>query len=444
LPESLSLLADHILEIGSMKRRDFLVGVGGAFGTIVPSIVRAQSKPCPPPLLSIGGGESLATQCPAGVAPEWFLRQAVNTWSTPVINTIASQAPSPQPAGNHQAICGAWTGGCVDQSRGEFILAANGGHGDYAGNEVYACDIRSASPAWKRLSNPSTNTGGGDSYNGNELYPDGKPRTVHGWNRCVWGNGRVWYGGMAGMYPNGYYSTACVSWNRDAVGDGPFPVSAAASPWVFHGRIPFGGGSAGSSYDWQLGNAVFDPVTKRVWACAQYSQFGNHCYYVDTTAASPAPVAVNINEAGAFHSWGVIPHNLGRVWITKDKSQNRLMLLNLNNPSDGWVAKSVPTFSGSGVSESHGAVYHVGTQAIYCWHNNGASIVKISVPNDLWNGTYTVSTVAAAPGGVTPSAGPPAGTFSRFNIVEDMGNGQSALVLVNSVTGPVYVYKLPT
>jgi hypothetical protein len=32
----------------------------------------------------------------------------------------------------------------------------------------------------------------------------------------------------------------------------------------------------------------------------------------------------------------------------------------------------------------------------------------------------------------------------KFNIVEDMGDGQSALVLATDTNGPVLVYKLPT
>ena len=59
----------------------------------------------------------------------------------PVTNTLSDVSPSPVPPGSRHAIVTAWTGGCVDQDRGELILAANGGHTDYAGNEVYACQL---------------------------------------------------------------------------------------------------------------------------------------------------------------------------------------------------------------------------------------------------------------------------------------------------------------
>jgi hypothetical protein len=35
------------------------------------------------------------------------------------------------------------------------------------------------------------------------------------------------------------------------------------------------------------------------------------------------------------------------------------------------------------------------------------------------------------------------GTFSKFQMIEDMGNGQSAIVFVTSVFGSAFVYKLP-
>ena len=35
------------------------------------------------------------------------------------------------------------------------------------------------------------------------------------------------------------------------------------------------------------------------------------------------------------------------------------------------------------------------------------------------------------------------GSYSKFNIIEDMGNGHAAFVNVVDVQGPVYVYKVP-
>ena len=44
---------------------------------------------------------------------------------------------------------------------------------------------------------------------------------------------------------------------------------------------------------------------------------------------------------------------------------------------------------------------------------------------------------------MTPSYNGGAGTYSKFNIIEDMGNGRSALAVILGTTLPVYVFKLP-
>jgi hypothetical protein len=58
-------------------------------------------------------------------------------------------------------------------------------------------------------------------------------------------------------------------------------------------------------------------------------------------------------------------------------------------------------------------------------------------------GAFRYSTVPGA-GDVATTATNYRGTYGKFNIVEDMGDGQSALVLATDTNGPVLVYKLPT
>ncbi len=35
-------------------------------------------------------------------------------------------------------------------------------------------------------------------------------------------------------------------------------------------------------------------------------------------------------------------------------------------------------------------------------------------------------------------------TYTKWNIVEDMGNGQAALVVATDISGPTYVFKIPS
>jgi len=74
----------------NMKRRQFILASSGVAGSLfVPSIRAAQ--PCPPPTLSISGGDTVATTCPAGSTLSWAAAQmAPGTWVK--VNTINQDA----------------------------------------------------------------------------------------------------------------------------------------------------------------------------------------------------------------------------------------------------------------------------------------------------------------------------------------------------------------
>lgn len=58
-----------------MKRRDFLWTSAGLTGAFLPELVRAQSRPCPPPSLAVGGGGSTSTSCnPVDAEADWISR----------------------------------------------------------------------------------------------------------------------------------------------------------------------------------------------------------------------------------------------------------------------------------------------------------------------------------------------------------------------------------
>ena len=409
-----------------MKRRDFISAGSGLALTALSPIGRA-ALPCPPPLFSASGSNT-PTSC-TNTAPAWFNSMSDKTWATPVSNTLDSVKPSAN-YGNHTAVCNAWTGGCVDQDRGELILAANGGHGDYAGNEVYACSLRSASPAWSRITNVTTANGGDDSMRSAMNYSDGLPRARHGYNRCVWGNGRVWYAGVDGVADSGYWSLACYSFNRSSLA------------WTYHG-IP--SNNTTGSYSWEGGPAAYDKVGNKVWSAAQFGlQDGGYSVDATTGALTKFNWVLSGNPFG--YAWSVIAHDL-RVWIVGSVNEARIWILNLDNTAAGWTQLST-SGSPNGFTSGGGAVYHQASRAILVWHHSyGASLRKLAIPSSPLSGTYTWSTVNPAAGNsVTPPGALDAdfqGAFSKFNMIEDMGNGQSALCFVGRTTGQTYAYKVP-
>ena len=407
-----------------MKRRDFLLG---STGLISATKLSLGATPCPSGSLSVTGGTSTFTTC--GTTPSWFASMPDKTWATPVNNTLNAVKPS-NVYGNHAAICSAWTGGTVDQERGEFTLAANGGHADYGGNEVYVCNLRTNSPSWQRASNPSIPDSGTLGTNTKGAYSDGRPSAVHGWNRCTSGNGRIWYPGLDAEYPNPYWSLACWSFDRKT------------NDWTFHGIPP---NNTGGSFNWQAGIGSYDRMTKTVWSiCGYATQDGGYSYNTETNTFKVMPWYCPNNFGGG---WGVIAHDL-RVWILYSPQADSIFVLPLDTfdpssdkPFSRPTISGNNTISGSGI----GAVYHQPSRSVLLWNGQGANIRKLAIPSNPLTGTYVWSDVSpSASNTIIPSAAQVNGTYGRFNLVEDMGNGQSALCLINSTTEPVYIYKLPT
>ena len=434
-----------------MKRREFLIRTAGLAGAIAPIVAHGKSVPCPIPWLSVSGGTSATTQCQSdepGTAPQWFIDMPDRTWTMPVSNSIFDVRPNPLPPGA-EGVAGVtdnWTGGTADQELGEFILPAQGGHGGYYGNEVYALALREAAPLWRRVWGPSANADiltNNPGTNTKGDYLDGQPRPVHGWNRpCTTTDGRIFHAGLDGMgSPSGQWSTAC--WSFD---------NRARTGWTYHGLgIPNPPQPFGSAFSWQAGPGAYDRVTNTVYSAAQYavgdgtrSAQGGYSVDVGTNVITIHDWVFPGNPFGG--AWSAIAHDL-RVWIVGSNTENRLWILNLNDVAAGWIQK---TTSGapSGFVDGVGAVYHQPSSAIICWRDTfGAGIRKLSVPADPINGAYVWSEILpAGSNSVVPTPNPryPGRSFSKFQMIEDMGNGQSALVTVNDTqVAATFVYKLP-
>ncbi len=237
-----------------MRRREFLRSSTGFAALAVPLLGRA-ATPCPPPAISVGGSTVL-TSCEPGTvgpAPAWFVNAAEGSWTTvagAANQTIENVLPNPvpnNPGSSPNSITAAWTGGGVDQPRGEYILCANGGHADYPGNECYAISMRSETPAWRRLSDPTPQSHivFNDSVGPlGAVNADGRPRAMHSTFEC-YGDGRVWFPEQNSYTsPGGGTTHAVISYNRDALGAGTTPLPwtlADLGPWNLHPKPNFHG-----------------------------------------------------------------------------------------------------------------------------------------------------------------------------------------------------------
>jgi hypothetical protein len=437
-----------------------------------------------------------------GAVPSWFAAQTVKTWQPVAAASdrtllYANQNP-PQNGG--AAFPGwsfrphnAYNGACVDQSRGEFLFAANGGHDDYAGNEVYACRIRSETPYWYRLTDRSPiamidaigNSNRGSASTSNlisgqgwrpagfaAMYGDGRMRAQHGWHSNIFANNRVWYCSQQSPTGVGDPTSHAWSFNRALAG---IPQSPSRSPLLWQNNAgPFewlgtsDNGRKGSSDqsipDYGTASAAaLDPVTGLIW----YGREQQETAHWSSLNTANGVITKYGNGFGENLSaiWATVVYDpsgadLWRYFVLQCRSNpSRLYLLNLKQATPTWSFVTINLNPGA-VSPNlngYGAVYHPPSRSILLHDSNELTrdgrIMKVRVPTsgDAYaGGTWQVTPINPAGGSADPSTQPqglnPAGgwyTWSKFNIINDMGNGQSALVVCMDPTLPTYVYKLP-
>jgi hypothetical protein len=453
-----------------MKRRHFLGATSaGLAGVILPQLVRGVT-PCSPPTVAVMGGREAATTCPQpppGPAPAWFLGMADGTWTTVAGATgsrIQDCLPNPVPtnpagqvSGSPAGITAAWTGGAVDQTRGEYILCANGGHADYSGNEAYAIALRDAAPAWRRLSDPTPNaqiTFDDNTGSQGAVNADGRCRAMHSTFEC-YADGQVWFG-LQNAYasPAGGLSKSIWAYNRDSLGAATTPLPWTASnlgPWAYCGPVP-------TSYDGSVlkfGVAVFDRINHNIWALAGASANYSVYWSIPTQGSNigKATAYAANQKFGSWGGWAAVAYDL-RILVACDLQLNAITVLDLNNPGSSSAWSVVSNVSGSGYFESgSGGVYIHANNAIACGNpvNDGAAIAVLQIPTKVSgnqrvydaSGKWVWRTIPAPSGFTMSVAGGNSDAFSKWNIIEDMGNGQSAIVILTDITAPLYVYKVP-
>jgi hypothetical protein len=116
-----------------------------------------------------------------------FSDMASGTWREIPNTKIDSVKPGPVPAGmtGHTAVLSAWNSGDYDVAGRRFVIAAAGGHADYAGNEVYSFSTQTLT--WSRIKNASigyeSNLGlqgcDGPCWTAKDPYTDGTPASRH-------------------------------------------------------------------------------------------------------------------------------------------------------------------------------------------------------------------------------------------------------------------------
>lgn len=310
--------------------------------------------------------------------------------------------PSPKPLGNltSRAVMDAWSGGAYDSTR-DRLLVHGGGHGDYAGNEIYAFSIRDLT--WSRIWGPTPNNQiPPQPATADETYTNGDPRAVHSYAGLIYlpKQDRLWRHGGSLWSGSGGFSSATWTfdlvkgaWERQADLAGAYIPNAAYDPQTGHIFLEK------YNFLWDYDPAA-DTYTKRSKQSAGYSPTGG---------------AVIDQRTRQFIFWG----------------DGKLYSYQLDTYPTSLVIRTT-----TGATE-----VQAGRPAL-AWDDDAQAIVG-------WNGgtaVYTLDTRAwtwtkhdADPANtVTPDAPNSAGTFGRFQYLPS----HHCFALVNRTSGSVYVFKV--
>jgi hypothetical protein len=282
--------------------------------------------------------------------PAWRRGQGVNEWRELAATALGALTPTHTPltVNGLAAIVGprarldAWCGLSIDTRSSKVWSAANGGHGDYYGNEVCRIDLLADAPAWTEWfagSNgsvvPSTTTPPSATDPSRARNTDGLPVSTHSYygqqfmerqNRALRLGGSVSPSGSAYENVEG------------------FDVSRprGQSAWDPAGTFGFAVGSNNGGWTVAIGWCTTkDPITERIYTVVQ----------PNIRRFTPAVSGVG----GVWDVLGPLPNalNSGALGATAvDTRRNRLLWLLGQGASEAhicdlangaWTARSLPS-----------------------------------------------------------------------------------------------------
>jgi hypothetical protein len=166
-------------------------------------------------------------------APSWVAGLSVGQWYRIPNTAISSVDPSPEPDGltgpSSKVI--AWTSFVVDTRDSRVYSVANGGHNDYAGNEVDVLELETETPSWSERLAPTPDA---QLTNCQSYYADGRPASRHSYYGVTLDevNGRIMLFGGAKWCMGGGFHSAISSYN---IGSNTFNGSGTHPGAVFLG-----------------------------------------------------------------------------------------------------------------------------------------------------------------------------------------------------------------
>ncbi len=316
---------------------------------------------------------------------------------------IVSPTPLPAGATGLPAVMSAWSGGAYDSKRDRLIVWG-GGHGDYAGNELYVFDIKTLK--WSRLDDPSTDVGG-DEKSG--IYPDGKPRARHTYDYVQYLpsiDAFCTFGG-AGLYPSGQTGT-----------DKTHCFDFQTNAWVLKGNAPSSGIGSVSGVD---------PETGVAWLQAG----GNNGGFAEWNAGSNTWKPHGTYAKGWFEYYSTAAAGRGKLLAF---GQGKLVQWDLKKPEAPAVDLVMVGEAPPESISNPGFTFDTKRGWFVAW-NGGTSVYVFEIGAKVWKKVTIASTNK-----VTPTAAAKTGTYGRFQYVAS----KDVYIGVNGTSEDVYFFRLPT
>jgi len=385
---------------------------------------------------------SIAAPLPKYTVPSWFTSASNSTFGVvPGTDTGTIQAVQQGGLSSPESIVTAWNSPILDLERMELRLGGAGGHGDYGGNEFYACPLTGTTNAWRRLNDytsPPGTTAAQQVLNGTNATSSGAMATYHTYGMVDWFEGQVYFTGGSANFSTGDPSSAIWTWAEEDLANGE-------NGYTYHGK---GAPSwTSNAYDPILFDAwnVVDPVQRDIWTIPQAASGGssnpgaykiNHDTKTITTYTFSTPY-------GHFPGWVVCVPRLNILLCCGDSSYSLspgLWYLNLSNPTAGWT--EITTTSGTLQGRlADAAVFHAtaGSYGKVYIYRGGSTLYTLTLPLDL-SGTFTFGSTTLS--GTAPSA-PTNGWYKKMRLAEHYSS-QAMLVFLTAYDAGLKYVKVPS
>ena len=330
---------------------------------------------------------------------------------------IRSVVPNPLPAGlfaneGPGAVVWSWSGGLYDSKRDRLVVWG-GGHGAYAGNEIYAFDINALS--WTRVTDPSSLTG---FTNGMTTYADGRPVSVHTYDQLIYDPSvdRMFaFGGS--RYSSGSATDAAFTFNFDT------------KLWTQVASIPGDPYSETNGYSL---TSAYDPVTKLVyigglWSLTTYNVATNTWKLLSKNYGGwELPNGLTAALDSKRRQYVQIGRGYAFIWDISVTAPQRVNLVTSG-------AKEIEQCDAPGLE------YDPVSDRVVGWCA-GSDVYTLNMDTKVWSKiTATNSVTPGDPRYVDPVYGLQYhGTFGRFRYVPS----KNIFIVVTDIDRDVFVYKL--